>query len=83
MKISPATFQRLVNKVISGLPDCEAYIDDIFITSNRFDQHLNYMRNFFQTVSDAKLTINLVKSDFRKATVVYLGHVVGRASQTS
>ena len=78
MKNSPATFPRLVNKVISGLPNCEACIDDIIITSDSFDQHLNSIRNFFQRVSDAKLTINLVKSDFCKATVVYLGHVVGQ-----
>ena len=78
MKNSPATFQRLVNKVISGLPNCEAYIDDIVITSDSFNQHLAYIRDFFQRVSDAKLTINLVKSDFCRATVVYLGHVVGQ-----
>ena len=31
MKNSPATFQRLVNKVISGLDGVAAYIDDIII----------------------------------------------------
>ncbi|KAJ8257267.1 hypothetical protein GJAV_G00183750 [Gymnothorax javanicus] len=78
MKNSPATFQRLVGRVIAGLPGCEAYIDDIIITSNSFQEHLTYIRDFFQRVSDAKLTINLVKSDFCKAAVVCLGHIVGQ-----
>ena len=78
MKNSPATFQRLVNRVIAGLKGCDAYIDDIIIVSDSFEEHLSIIRDFFQRVSEAKLTINLVKSDFCQATVVYLGHVVGQ-----
>lgn len=33
MKNSPATFQRLINKVIADFEDCEAYIDDVIIYS--------------------------------------------------
>ena len=32
--------------------------------------------NFFQIMREAKLTINLMKSEFGKATVKYLGHIV-------
>ena len=31
MKNSPASFQRLINKVIADLKGCEAYIDDVII----------------------------------------------------
>ena len=34
MKNSPASFQRLINKVIADLEGCEAYIDDVIIYSD-------------------------------------------------
>ena len=40
MKNSPATFQRLINNVIAGLNGCEAYIDNIIIYSNTWEDHL-------------------------------------------
>ena len=33
IKNSHATFQRLINQVISGLTDCDAYIDDVIVYS--------------------------------------------------
>jgi hypothetical protein len=78
MKNSPATFQRLVNKLITGLDGCNAYIDDIIISSNSFEEHLQTIKDLFQRLSEAQLTVNLVKSEFCKATVVYLGYVVGQ-----
>ena len=78
MKNSPPTFQRLINSVISGLEGCYAYIDDVILCSDSWDQHLLLIRKFFDRLSDAKLTINLVKSEFVKATVTFLGHIVGQ-----
>ena len=76
MKNSPATFQRLINDVISGLDGCEAYIDDIIIYSDTREDHLRIIRSFFERLTEAKLTINLAKSEFTRAHVTYLGHVV-------
>ena len=78
MKNSPATFQRLINKVIAGLHGCEAYIDDIIIYSDTWEEHLQIIRKFFERLPEAKLTINLAKSEFAQAQVTYLGHVVGQ-----
>ena len=78
MKNSPATFQRLVNTVISGLDGCDAYIDDVIIHNNTFEDHLQSIRSLFDRLSDANLTINLSKSAFCHAVVTFLGHEVGR-----
>ena len=78
MKNSPATFQRLINMVIAGLDDCDAYIDDAIISSDTWKDHLSTIRAFFDRLTDAKLTINLEKSEFCHATVTFLGHVVGQ-----
>ena len=78
MKNSPATCQRLINKVIAGLHECEAYTDDIIIYSDIWEEHLQIIRKFLERLTEAKLTINLVKSEFAQAQVTYLGHVVGQ-----
>jgi hypothetical protein len=78
MKNAPATFQRLVNDVVTGLEGCEAYMDVVIITSDDWQPHMRQVREFFDRVSKAKLTINLSKSEFVKAFVVFLGHVVGQ-----
>ena len=78
MKNSPATFQRLINNVIAGLDGCEAYIDDIIIYSETWEDHLRIMRSFFERLTEAKLTVNLAKSEFARARVTYLRHVVGQ-----
>ena len=78
MKNAPATFQRLINNVISGIDGCEAYIDDVLIYSDTWEEHLQILRTFFDRLSSAMLTVNLVKSEFGCARVNYLGHIVGQ-----
>ncbi|CAB4029730.1 Hypothetical predicted protein [Paramuricea clavata] len=78
MRNSPATFQRLINNVIAEVEGCEGYIDDVIIYSDTWEEHLKIMRKFFTRLSDAKLTINLLKSEFGCGHVTYLGHIVGQ-----
>ena len=78
MKNSPAIFQRLVNRVISGLQGCDAYIDDIVVYSNTWVQHLKQIHSLMCRLTEAKLTVNLVKSEFGHAHIIFLGHVVGQ-----
>ena len=78
MKNSSATFQRLVNSLISNLAGCKAYINDAIIYSEEWERHLQTIRNFFDRLSEAKLTVNLTKSDFCQANSTFLGHMVGQ-----
>ena len=68
MKNSLATFQRLINTIITGLNNCKAYIDDAIIYSEEWDQQIKTIKEFFERLSKAKLTINLAKSEFCHAT---------------
>ena len=78
MKNAPATFQRMVNKLVRDIDGCEGYIDDVVIYSDNWSDHICQITRFFQIMREAKLTINLMKSEFSKATVKYLGHIVGQ-----
>lgn len=73
----PATFQRLVNKVLVGVPGYVAYLDDIIDYSSSRDDHIQQLRVVAERLSEANLTVNLAKSEFGQATDVYLGKLVG------
>ncbi len=38
---APATFQRLVNRILYGMSGCEAYLDDIVLYSSSWSEHQN------------------------------------------
>lgn len=75
---APATFQHLVNTVLSGLSGCEAYLDDIVVYSSSWTDHIQQLHTVFGSLRDANLNLNLAKYEFGQATVTYLGKVVGR-----
>ena len=78
MKNSPATFLRLVNKVTFGLDGVGAYIDDVIMYSNTWEEHLRLIRSFFDGLSYFQLTLNFNESEFCHGTLTSLGHVVGQ-----
>lgn len=75
---APATFQRLVNTVLSVLPKCNAYLDDLIIYTDTWENHLYILEQVFDCLARATLTLNLAKCEFGKATVTYLGQEVGQ-----
>ena len=78
MTKAPATFQRMVNKLVRDIDGCEGYMYDVVTYSDNWSDHIRQIKRFFQIMQEAKLTINLMKSEFGKATVKYLGHIVGQ-----
>ena len=78
MKNSLASFKRLINKVIVDLEGCEAYIDDVIIYIDTWEEYLRIIREFLEIlcIEFEMLTINLSKSEFGQEQVTYLGHVV-------
>lgn len=78
LKNAPATFQRLMNRVVAGLEGCSVYLDDLVVFSDSWDSHLRRIRSLFERLADARLTVNLAKCEFARATVTYLGRVVGQ-----
>ena len=75
---APATFQRLVNIVLEGVPNCNAYLDDLIVYSADWAEHIKLLKMVFGRLAKASLTLNLAKCEFGKATVTYLGRQVGQ-----
>jgi len=70
-----------VTKLLSGLECfCAAYLDDIIIFSNNWEEHLKHLRIAFFCIHEANLTINMTKCQFAAAAFDYLDHHVGLGS---
>ena len=75
---APATFQRLIEVVLTGLlwKECFAYIDDVLVSSPDFESHLAHLQKVFDRLRKAGLRLKTKKCRFLKPTVSYLGHLV-------
>ena len=53
-----------------------AYLDDILIYSDSFENHLKHIEDIFQQLEKADLCLNKKKCHFVKKEIEYLGHIV-------
>lgn len=74
---APASFQRLMDQVLQGLSFTAAYLDDIVIYSDTWEQHLQHLQEVLLRLKNAGLTVNPQKCFITKTEVEYLGFVVG------
>ena len=72
---APATFQRMIDIVLDDF--AAAYLDDVIIHSQTWDDHIEHISTVFKRLADARLTVKPTKCQFAMSTCTYLGHVVG------
>lgn len=75
---APTIFQRLLSKVLGGVSNCRAYLDDTVVYSEDWLGHMTTLRKVFSRLSNASPTLNVAKCEFGKGTVLYLCQQVGR-----
>lgn len=75
---APATFQRQMNRILSDLPFCVIYVDDILIFSANEEEHLAHLRAVFERIERANMAMNLAKCHFGMTSIHFLGHVVNQ-----
>lgn len=75
---APATFQRTMDTVLSGMKwqFCFPYLDDIIIFSRTFEEHVKHVQAVFQRLREHSLSISLKKCQFAVNEVKFLGHIV-------
>jgi len=78
---APATFQRLMDKVVRGMEQfTAAYLDDLIIYSESWEDHLNHISQVLQRLREAGLTVKAKKCQLGMRECIYLGHVVGNGT---
>lgn len=78
LKNAPATFQRLINDVLSEYINkiCVVYMDDILIFSGSLQEHVVSINKIFKKLIDANLKVQIDKCSFFTRETKFLGHVI-------
>jgi hypothetical protein len=76
---APTTFMCVTNDVFRPFLDdfLILYLDDIFIFSGTWDEHVRHVKKVLDTLQREKLYVKFSKCEFGKTTLVYLGHILG------
>ena len=75
---APATFQRLMDRVIQGVSEyTAAYLDDLMVYSATWKDHLEHVRQVLVRLRVSRLTAKPDKCQFGVKHCRYLGYVIG------
>ena len=77
---APATFERLMDRVLQGLrwSRCLVYLDDIISFGTTFRDSLDNLVLIFERLRSYGLQLKSSKCQLFRSSVPFLGHVVGR-----
>ena len=80
LKGAPATFQRLMTNVLSGIQGikCLVYLDDVVVFGENLNTHNERLREVFGRMIQHNLKMQPDKCEFLRREVSYLGHVIGQ-----
>ncbi|KAL2077722.1 hypothetical protein ACEWY4_027226 [Coilia grayii] len=75
---APATFQRLMQRCLSGqlVDSTLVYLDDVLVFSQDFPTHLQHLEQVFQAVEKYGLKLRPEKCQLLRREVKFLGHCV-------
>jgi len=73
---SPATWLRLMDKVLNGLRSVKIFMDDIIVFTKTKEEHLGVLDQLLGRLCAAGLTFKPDKVTLLASEVRYLGHVI-------
>jgi hypothetical protein len=76
LKNAPAEFQRVMDRVFSGLEFVKCYIDDIIVFSTSAEKHKTHLTEVFARLRLHGLKLHPGKCKFYCDRVEYLGHMI-------
>jgi hypothetical protein len=76
IKCAPAIFQRNMEIILGGVPGVQCYLDDILITGEDDDEHLENLQAVLKKLADHGLKVKLNKCAWFQDSVEYLGHII-------
>ena len=73
-----STYQRMMTKMFEPLlgKNIEVYIDDMVVKNKEVPDHMEDLRNIFETLREHKLCLNTSKCSFGVRPGKFLGYMV-------
>ncbi len=71
-----STFQRLMDNVLENCANASAYIDDVFVFSNTWHEHLSHLDDMLSRLERAGLKLRVSKCAFACQSIKCLGHII-------
>ncbi len=75
---APASFSRIMRRMLRGTENTDSFIDDILIHTPTWEEHLMALEELFFRLRAAGLTAKPSKCDIAFHSLDFLGHVVGK-----
>ena len=77
---TPATFERLIDRVLCGMrwSRCLVYLDDVISFGRFIPEAIARLEEVLSRWSDLGLQLKAKKCTFMQTEVIFLGHIVGR-----
>jgi len=78
LKIAPATFQQLMNSVLTGIQGlkCLVYLDDIVIYGPNLKEHNKRLIQVLNRLREHNLKLQPDKCEFLRKEIIYLRHII-------
>ena len=67
-----------MDSLLRKLPFVRCYLDDLLVVSHSHEEHMQHLRQLFEVIRQARLSINLDKCVFGKDSLVYLGFQINK-----
>jgi hypothetical protein len=82
LRNSAATYQRAMEKILRPhAKHATAYIDDISVYSNSWNEHLHHLDGVLQTIEESGFKLRLSKCKFAQQQIKLLGQIVGNGER--
>ena len=78
---APATFNRLMRKVLHGRDDVISYLDDICLFHATWDEHVKAVESLLQLLQTHGLTARPSKVEVGMEEIQFLGHTISQGQQ--
>ena len=61
VKCAPDIFQEAMDRMITGLEGCAAYLDDVIVTGSTLGKHNNNVQALFERIADCGFRVRMEK----------------------
>uniref|UniRef100_A0A8R1IJM7 RNA-directed DNA polymerase n=2 Tax=Caenorhabditis japonica TaxID=281687 RepID=A0A8R1IJM7_CAEJA len=80
-KTAPMVFQRIMDKMITGLSGVTAYLDDVIIVGRDEKEHNENLFELFQRIAEYGFRVKLEKCRFLERRIKFLGFIIDRSGR--